>query len=603
MFLRDKLQRAENIAKTFSKKMYQTSGHFLKQNRVGLIVIGLATLIFFAPLLSRLGTYSGGGDAMFNAWTLARNHHCILQQDCPNYADGNIYFPNKDSMLYSETQLSTGLLTLPIHFVDKNPILAHNIWTILSMFLSGLFMYMLAKALSKKQEFISIAAGLIFEFAPVKMTALGHLQNLSIFYLPLIVLIFIKILQSQKIKKSHLIVLFVATTLLFYASWYQMVFALMAIAGFVIGLLLFRLADLKKISIICGVVLLSVIATLPLAKEYTRFSKTNQATFALPEQVLYSASLKDYAIPYNATYEGEIYNKLRPQSKVNSFNPDSSSFHGFSLYIAAFATLVLTFGVFARKIFTKKEIRMVYVFAIIGLIGFIVSLGPLLKVGKDFAYSAPGISQAVVIPLPYIIVDKLLPQLSFIRAIGRASIIFLFALCCIVAIGSRFLKNVPPRAKFAILAVFGLLIFFELSPRHMFYISPSAYSQNLVVPSVYKFVAQNKGINNLVILRSDRDYPGAAIPIARAEDVLWAGYHNRNIFNGYSGYEPKAYGPTYGDFVDFDLSDIEKMKTLGLQHIIIDKQLSTSDPSLVHKVEGTGLRKLYEDDRYVLFKI
>jgi len=45
---------------------------------------------------------------MFNAWTLARDHHCILHQACSNYSNGNIFYPNKDSMLYSETQYQRG---------------------------------------------------------------------------------------------------------------------------------------------------------------------------------------------------------------------------------------------------------------------------------------------------------------------------------------------------------------------------------------------------------------------------------------------------------------------------------------------------------------
>ena len=64
---------------------------YLKKNWVGLVVILSLTVIFFGPVLIRASSYSEGGDAMFNAWTLSRNHHCILQQGCPNYSDGNIY--------------------------------------------------------------------------------------------------------------------------------------------------------------------------------------------------------------------------------------------------------------------------------------------------------------------------------------------------------------------------------------------------------------------------------------------------------------------------------------------------------------------------------
>ena len=60
-----------------------------------------------------VGDYSEGGDAMFNAWAIARNQHCILREACPSYVNANIYFPHKDTMLYSESQLSAGFLTYP----------------------------------------------------------------------------------------------------------------------------------------------------------------------------------------------------------------------------------------------------------------------------------------------------------------------------------------------------------------------------------------------------------------------------------------------------------------------------------------------------------
>src|SRR6266540_3265030 len=137
---------------------------FLRRHWLGTLLILVATLIFFWPIVIRLDSYSDGGDSMFNAWTLARNHHCLQGEGCPNYADGNIYFPNKYSMLYSETQLSAGGVTLPLHWINNNPIFAFNVLMIVSFFLSGWFMYLLAKRLSRGNELFSILAGLIFEF-------------------------------------------------------------------------------------------------------------------------------------------------------------------------------------------------------------------------------------------------------------------------------------------------------------------------------------------------------------------------------------------------------------------------------------------------------
>lgn len=579
---------------------------FLKENRIGFAAISIFTIFFFAPLLPHVGTYSDGGDSMFNAWTLARNHHCILQDGCPNYSDGNIYFPNKDSMLYSETQLSAGLITLPLHFINPNPIFAYNVWMMLSVFFSGIFMYLLARYLSKGNEFLSITAGLIFEFAPTKMTAMGHLQNLSILYLPLIILFCLKIAQSKIIRKRYCVGLFISLVLLFYASWYQMVFGLMAVGGLFVGFLLFKLCSFKRIVVLSAIILLATVSTLPLAKEYIRFSKSSQASFAVPEQVLFSSSLKDYLIPYSGTYEGREYIKQRPMSKVNGYNPDSSSYHGVVLYLTVFIIISASLvEVRRRRLVSIKQANLILVFTIIAIIGFLASLGPLLKIGYDHSYRIPGYLEQFIIPMPYALVDVFLPQLSFIRAIGRATIIMLFAMCCILALSAPLLLKLSRRKRYAVMILFSMIAIFELAPnapKHQYYLSTGSYALNNNLPDIYKYVKDNKEVDNIIVLRKEQNYPDAPIPVARAEDVLWAGYHNKNIFNGYSGYEPKAYGPTYGDFVDFNNEDVEKMKNLGLNYLILDKRLSEKS-DLPARIQGANLHKEHEDSRYSLYKL
>jgi hypothetical protein len=123
---------------------WQSVSGWFRKHWLGLVLIGAATLIFFWPMVVRISSYSYGGDAMFNAWTLARDHHCLLRDHCANFSNGNIFYPHQGSMLYSESQLSAGVLTLPLHFINANPLFAYNVWTISSFFLGGFFMYLLA---------------------------------------------------------------------------------------------------------------------------------------------------------------------------------------------------------------------------------------------------------------------------------------------------------------------------------------------------------------------------------------------------------------------------------------------------------------------------
>jgi hypothetical protein len=576
---------------------------FFKQHWIGSSVILVITLFFFWPLIMHVGTYSEGGDAMFNAWTLARDQHCILREGCPSYVNGNIYFPHKDTMLYSETQLSAGFLSLPLYFIDQNPIFSYNVMTILSFLLAGWFMYLLVKRLSKGNEVMSIFAGLIFEFAPNKMSSISHLQNLSILYLPLIFLLMLNYIDSK--RKKWLVPLFIVLTLQFYASWYQMVFVLLAVVIFILCYLIFKLIKPRVFLLLAGTVVFALIATIPLARDYVKFSKTQDATFTLQDQVSYSASVADYVIPYNGTIIGKLYYHFRPHAKVNAYNPDSYSYNGIIMYAVALFVLIVAFIKRKKSVEWSKHYKLLVTFLIIAIAGFIMSLGPLLKLKSTASYTDMADGLKLAVPLPYILVDKILPQLSFIRAVGRADILVLFSLCVSLAYLPFSLSKIKISQiyKRAITVIVCLLIIIELLPAERVGMLGSKFSYNYNIPAVYKLIKNDKSINDILILRADTDYPGVVFPTVRAEDVLWAGYDNKNIFNGYSGYTPPDYYGQYEGFQHFDKSELSYAESLGIRYILVDKLLSTSNPKLNSEVSALAEKEIYSDSRYSLYKI
>jgi hypothetical protein len=557
------------------------------------------------PLIVHIGSYSDGGDAMFNSWTLARDQHCILRESCPSYSNGNIFFPNKNTMLYSETQLSAGLLTLPLYFINNNPLFSYGVWTVASFFFMGWFMYLLVKKLSNNNEFVSIIAGLIFEFAPFRMPALEHLQNISIFYLPLIFLLILKYID--KYKPKYLFGIFLSMTLAFYASWYQMVFILTAVFILYLGLWLFRLIKPKYLLLLIVASFMAILSTYPLAKSYVTFSKANHATFNITDQATYESSLLDYITPYNKTVLGHIVYSISPKSHNNSYNPDSYSYNGLILYAVAGTVIVYIYKNRKRTKENAKRLKILIILSAIGLSGFIISLGPVLKIRGSFLYNSVSSGINFAIPMPYIIVDKLLPQLSFMRSLGRANVLLLFSLCCILGLAPLYLEKYKyyKNNRKIINIIVIILIFVELIPLHLIPIRSASFDHNLTVPPVYGYIYNHKNIDNILILSADADYKGAQIPTALPEDDLWAGYDNRNIFNGYSGYSPPSYYPEYYNFLNFRADVVPQIKSKGIKYILVDKLLSSSNPQLtniVSTVLGSG-HIIYSDNRYDLYKL
>jgi hypothetical protein len=634
--------------RTAAKSVAVPAGHRLRNVLIdagnvlrrhwGAVVILAVTLVFFWPLITHMGSYSPGGDAMFNAWEIRRNQNCILHQGCPTYTDANIYYPHKDTMLYSESQLSAGFVTLPLYWIQQNPIFAYNLLTVVSFLLSGWFMYLLARYLSRGNELVSTVSGLVFAFAPLKIAAIYHLQNLSILCLPIAVLFILKFIDQYRRRprtaqvkvvrpgagvrerswlwmrsvateaapgKWYLLGLFLALLYVFFASWVQMVFVLMTLGILLVCLLFFRLVRFRPLLVISVVIALAAFTTVPLAKEYIRFSKENGVPFSIREQMLYSTDLKDYLIPHDGTLLGHLYYDAKPDAQHNSYNPDSYSYHGVVLYGLTVVLFVMAFAWRKRSDAHRKAFALIATFTAIGLVGFIVSLGPVLKLYGHWAHQPAGLEFKVGQVLPWYLVDKFLPQLSFIRAIGRASVLVLFALCCVLPLLVRYpaFMAIGRRRQQLIVGLLAVVVLFETMPANAIPMAANSYSYNLSIPKVYEYVKSHEEVNNIIILNADYDYPKAPIPIARAEQVLWAGYHNKNIFNGYSGYTPPNYDREFEDFVDFTAEDIPKLKEQHLDYVLVDKLLMTTKPWVNERVASQLPHKVYEDERYALYKV
>ncbi len=597
----------QNVSSSIAKwSIWRVLGKIHPTLRAILIFIA-CTLIYFAPVVSNIRSYSVGGDAMFNAWEMRRNQNCILGNNCEDYRNANIYFPNEKTMLYSESQLSAGLVTLPFYWVDENPILAYNVLTVALFFFSAFFMYLLAKEVNGGNEAFAIFAGLIFAFAPFKIAAIYHLQNLSICCLPLSIFFILKYVKFP--QKRYLSGLFFALLYVFFASWVQMIFVLMALGIVVLSLWLIQRVPTKLLLKIGGVIGLAGVMTVPLALEYIAFSKeTKDASFGIEQQILYSADVKDYFLPYEDTFLGELYYDANPSTVRNAYNPDSFSYHGVILYlIGLFVVGNILFSLYKKRAPDKKVASIIGMAGVLGVVGFIVSLGPFLKFGGQYVFMRDALAEGVggAVPLPWLIASKILPQLDFIRALGRASVLLLFALCLLFALfpALNTIRNLSKKKKLGLYVGIFLLVWFELLPIKPTREVTGSFAHNLSIPNVYRFIKESKDIDNIIILNADYDYPGASGSFARAEQVLWAGYHNKNIFNGYSGYTPTNYIRDFEDFVTFDKDDVKQLQDLNVNYILVDKGLMKSKPWVDSRVAENVNTQIYEDERYSLYRV
>src|SRR5512138_2625613 len=94
------------------------------------------------PLALAPGTYSrnDNGDAQLNEWILAWVEH-TLPRDPAHLFQGNIFYPAKDTLAFSEPLIVPALLGAPLAWLGASPVLVFNLVVIAGFALSSFAAY------------------------------------------------------------------------------------------------------------------------------------------------------------------------------------------------------------------------------------------------------------------------------------------------------------------------------------------------------------------------------------------------------------------------------------------------------------------------------
>jgi len=114
------------------------------------------------------------------------------------------------------------IIAFPIILIFNNPILAYNIILLFSFILSGYSMFLLIDYYITDKQ-VSFVGGIAFAFCTVRFAHLGHLQLLTVQWLPLCLLYLDRFLH----KGDHrsLILLYIFYVLQILSSWYLAFYA------------------------------------------------------------------------------------------------------------------------------------------------------------------------------------------------------------------------------------------------------------------------------------------------------------------------------------------------------------------------------------------
>lgn len=529
--------------------------------------------LFFSPLDSRIP--SDLGDPLLNTFIMGSIIHKFLSfnlQSLSSFFDINIFYPYKYTLAYSENLLSTSFLfALPAYLITKSFVAAYNITFLIGFLLSGFFMYILTYYLTQK-ILPSIFSGIIYSFAPFKFIHLGHIQIITSMWLPLIILFMHKFFEEGYLLKniylSSIFFLLNAT-----ANTYFMLF----ISIFIFLMFLIYLSKSHLFIILKGFFTFWIINSILIAFIYYPYyivKKTMGFSRSLQDAAEFSANIKSFiSVPPGNLF----YGLFLPTS-----GGEATLFWG-----AIPSILVFFFFFFLKKNFISIRSNKIFLFySLMGLLSIILAFGPFFM-GKNW------------LPNPlYLILYYFFPGFDSIRVPARLEITILFSLGIISGFSLKLLFQ--NKLKLPLLLMF--LLIFE-------YINiPIAIAEipfNAEVPKIYSWLKAQKDQFAIAEMPLPKSYSFKDSHVEYRRE-FFALYHQKFLFNGWSGHFPFLYQAALN-------YPIEKLlllfKEINIKYIIIHKQDFLASEELnnflnsLTNVKNVNLKKVYSDEKSIAYKI
>ena len=134
----------------------------------------LTALMTYPQVLHLRSGLPDVGDPLLNTWALS----CVAHQlpVAPAHLfDGNIFYPERGTLAYSESLLVPALMAAPLRWAGLGPILVYNLVFLSGVVLSGVGVTLLVRELTG-ETLAGIVAGIVFAFLPFRMDHYSHLQ-------------------------------------------------------------------------------------------------------------------------------------------------------------------------------------------------------------------------------------------------------------------------------------------------------------------------------------------------------------------------------------------------------------------------------------------
>jgi len=348
------------------------------------------------PLATVLASKLGGdiGDTLFNCWVLLWTSGQLLRAlhgdagALADYWNGNIFYPSRLTLAYSEHLTPQMLQILPVFAATGNIVLSYNLLLLSTFVLSGLGMYLFVRDLTGRPA-AAFVAGLAFAFAPYRIDQFAHIEVISSQWMPFAFLGLRRFIVRGRLRPLA----GGAAALLLQAlscGYYLAFFTPVAVA-YCIGEMIAngRLRDLRvwRGLVIAGLAVLLVVGAFMIP--YFEVRRAGDVGVRPRAEVEFlSADTRAFA---NAPEQSLLWG-----SRIRAYpHPEGQGFPGFAILAFAAAALALTVGAAWRRARAGRapaprwRRALTWMTALL-LVPLLLLAGRLLVTGRD-AYALAGV--------------------------------------------------------------------------------------------------------------------------------------------------------------------------------------------------------------------
>jgi hypothetical protein len=500
--------------------MTRPGGRAVRLAAVVLLFVSL-TVVMTWPQAEYLATRARQHqDVYFNMWRLRWFAHA-LQTAPSRFFDGNIFYPERNTLTYSDAMIVEGLVAAPLLWAGVPPMLVHNLLLLGAIVASAVGMFVLVRSLTESSAG-GVLAGIVFAFVPYRFEHYMHMELQWTMWMPWSYWALHRTLATGKWRDGVLTGLFIALQML--SSIYYGVF-LATLLGVSALLLLVSQPAKARWASVRALAPGAVLAALLCGAYATPYLETKSRTGGRQEVelVTFSARPSSYlvATPDNVIWGRSFAGRGRMERR---------------LFPGVVVTLLALVGLFLRP---PSAVALVY------LVG--------LALAFDMSLGLSGYS--------YRVLYDHVPLYQGLRALARLGIFVVFFLAALAAYGYTAIAASLPRAGRAAIAIaLGVAMLFEYRVRPL-----ELVPYPNTAPPVYEWLSrQPRGVVAELPMNPD------TLPGGDPGYSYLSTFHWQPIVNGYSGFYPPSYLSRLQDTAGFpDERSLRRLRRDGVRYLVV----------------------------------